>query len=70
MCRINWSEGAGGSHFYNDIYLRLFCMYGTHFYSGPIGMFCSIITIYVLFKRLFFHQFSKYGLNIAVYKSH
>ena len=27
-------------------YLRLFCMYGTHFYSGPIGMFCRIKFFY------------------------
>ena len=37
------SSGDGcESHFCNGIYLRLFCMYGTHFYSGPNGMFCRI----------------------------
>ena len=58
---INSSGDGCGSHFYNGIYLRLFCMYGTHFYSGPIGMFCRII---FLFKK------ALYGLNIAVFKSH
>ena len=48
MCRINWSGGGCRSHLYNGIYLRIFCMYGTHLESGPIGMFCSFI--YFLFK--------------------
>ena len=39
-------QGVGVDHTYNGIYLRLFCMYGTHFYSGPIGMFCIIIFFY------------------------
>ena len=46
MCTINSSGDGCGSHFYNGIYLRLFCMYGTHFYSGHIVMFCRIIFFY------------------------
>ena len=43
-------------------------MYGTHFYSGPIGMFCSIIYLFIQ-QGSFLHQFFKYGLNIAANKS-
>ena len=46
MCAINSSGDGCGSHFYNGIYLRLFCMYETHFYNGPIVMFCTIIFCY------------------------
>ena len=46
VCTINSSGDGCGSQFCNGIYLRLFCMYGTHFYSGPIGMFCIIIFFY------------------------
>ena len=46
MSTINSSGDGCGSHFYNGIYLHVFCMYGTHIYSGPIGMFCRIIIFY------------------------
>ena len=46
MCTINSSGDGCGSHFYNGIYLGLFCKYGTHFYSGPIVMCCRIKFVY------------------------
>ena len=63
MCNINWSGSGCGLHFYNSIYFRLFCMYGTHCYSGSIGIFCSII--YLLFeKALSSTSLAKMGLTL------
>ena len=64
MCRINLS-GVGVDHFfYNCIYLSLFSMYGTHVYSGSIGMFRRII--YFLFVKSN-HENNYFG-NILQYE--
>ena len=63
MCIINWS-GVGVDHTFIMAYICVYFVCMEHiFYSGPIGMFCSII--YFLFKKaLSSTSFANMGLTL------